>query len=96
MNEYALQTAVRCDVTFRNLAGNVADPTTVTFYVHDSEGEETDYLYGVDPEIVRVSTGIYYVLVDANKPGTWTYRFNGTGAVKAADEEQFRVLRSVF
>lgn len=96
MNTYALGADVRCSVIFKNNAGTEADPTTVTFRVRDPEGEASEFVYVSDVEVVKSATGRYYVIVDANKHGTWTYRFESTGAVKAADEEQFTVSRSVF
>ena len=96
LNDYALNADVRCSVVFVNNAGAEADPTTVTFFLHDSEGEVTELIYLTDVELVRTAAGRYYVVVDANKPGRWTYRFESTGAVKAADEKSFTVRRSVF
>lgn len=96
MNEYALGTDVVCSVIFENNLGAEADPTTVTFRLRDPEGESTAFVYNDDAQVVRTAAGRFYVIVDASKPGTWIYRFESTGAVKAADEESFKVLESAF
>ncbi|HKX83400.1 MAG TPA: hypothetical protein VJL58_04195 [Pyrinomonadaceae bacterium] len=95
-NEYPFGTQVRCSVVFRNAAGDEADPTTVTFRVRDPEGTTIVYVYNTDPELVRSAAGRFYVLVTADNTRTWIYRFEGTGAVVAADEKTFHVEESAF
>lgn len=95
-NEYPFGSEVKCSVIFKNSAGVETDPTTVTFMVRDPEGTPTAYIYGTDVEVVRTAAGRFYVLVDGNMTRTWVYRFEGTGAVKAADEKTFLIAESVF
>lgn len=94
--DYALGADVRCSVIFKDNAGTEADPSAVFFTVRDPEGVVTPYEYGTDVELVRSAAGRFYVIVDANKFGTWTYRFYSTGTGKAADEETFTVAPSAF
>lgn len=97
MNRYQKGDNVRCLATFTNVStGAVADPSTVTFSVRSPSGVITTYTYGTDAEVVKSSTGVYYVMVDANEVGIWHYRFASTGTGKAADEEKFEVEPSVF
>lgn len=94
--DYQLGAQVRCSAIFVNADGDEDDPTAVTFYQRDPEGVTTEYIYDTDPEVVRTAAGRYYVLVTASMSRTWTYRFEGTGDVVAADETTFTVAPSVF
>lgn len=87
---------VRIAGTFTTAAGNASDPAAVVAYYRDPAGTTTTLTYGTDAELVRDSTGVYHVDVDANQPGTWRYSFRGTGTGQAADESYFRVARSAF
>jgi hypothetical protein len=49
--------------------------------------------YGVDPGLVKDSTGKYHVDVDLTEPGVWKYRWRSTGVCQAAAQEQFTVRR---
>lgn len=105
INEYDLGDLVRCSnsdippfngTPFTNVAGTVIDPAAVFFQVKNPSGVVTAYTYGTDVELVKVSTGIYYVDVDANMSGTWWYRLYSTGSGQAADERSFTVAASEF
>lgn len=91
MNKYHAGDAVRCTVTFRDLAGVVADPTAVVAKYRNGSGAVTTKTYGVDAEVVKSSTGVYYIDITPDAAGTWHYRFSGTGAVIAAEEASFSV-----
>jgi ferredoxin-NADP reductase len=67
------------------------DPTTVRFSVRDPNGTVTTYLYGTDVQIVKSSTGNYYVDVNGNSDGYWVYRFYSSGTGQAAAESGFYV-----
>lgn len=60
------------------------DPTTVVFSLLDPDDIQTDYTYGVDPEVVKDAVGIYHLDVTVSKPHTWYYKIVGTGACIAA------------
>ena len=77
---------IRVTATFRDIDRNLVDPTVVTARIEDPAGTETVYIYNSGPQIVRVSVGVYYVDVDLTAKGIWYYRFEGTGAVKAASQ----------
>lgn len=94
--DYQLGAQVRCSAVFVNSGGTEDDPSAILFRQRDPEGEVTPFVYGDDVELVRSATGRFYVLVDVDKPGTWTYRFEGTGDVTAADETTFTVAPSAF
>jgi hypothetical protein len=77
-------TAVTTTATFTTPPGGTpADPTTVTLKFKSNAGE-TEWVYGVDEEIVRSSTGVYYAELDtSNTSGDWTVQWVGTGACAA-------------
>lgn len=83
MPRYQLGSLVRLTNTFRDVAGALADPTTVTITITNPAGTVTT------PTAVKDSTGIYYVDLTANVAGTWTYVWAGTGAVVATDTGYF-------
>ena len=84
----------RLTVTFTNLAGVVADPTGVSFYIRNPDGTATSYVYGTDAELVKSATGIYYVDFAVTLSGRHVYRFVGTGAVATAENGEFYARRN--
>lgn len=82
---------VRIQTTFTNTAGTATDPTDVSIVVKPPSGTETTYDYNPG-DIVKSSTGIYYLDVTANATGMWVFRWTGTGTVAQIDEGQFYVL----
>jgi hypothetical protein len=94
-NEYHLGQAVKFKGDFKNEAGALADPGTITLRVRNPEGTITTYTYAA-AEITKDAVGQYSKVVALDKEGTWKYRFEGTGAVQAADEDECLVLESVF
>lgn len=66
--------------TFRNPAGTLTNPTTVTLSIRDPAGTTTT------PTPVNASTGVYTHDLTPNLPGLWEYRIVGTGAVAEAGE----------
>lgn len=81
---------VRFSVEFRDASDQLADPSAVTFrwkLPDASGGTEASYVYVTDAELVKSATGQYYVdLAISDDPGTWKWRWVGTGALGAADE----------
>lgn len=95
-NTYDIGDVVRLDVAFTTQADVAVDPGTITVKIKNPIGTVTTYVYGVDAEVIRDSTGNYYVLIDADKEGVWYYRWEGTGANQSADEDTFTVADSQF
>lgn len=79
---------VRATATFTNSSGVVADPTAVAVSFLDPEGVKTIVSGG---SVVKDSTGVYHVDIVPEKAGVYWVRFDGTGAVIAAEEVQFTV-----
>jgi hypothetical protein len=54
------------------------------------------YIYRSDVQVVKASTGLYYIDVDANAVGYWAYRWFSLGTGQAAAERRFKVKDSDF
>ena len=95
-NNYYLGAEIRCQGTFTDVNGTAQDPAAVYAEVYDPSGNTDSYEYGVDAELVRSATGVYYVDVDCDEVGWWHYRVYATGSGQAAGEGKFLILESVF
>lgn len=94
MGVYPLHTAVTVSETF-SVLGTPTDPTTVTYKVKDPEGTETDYVFGVAPEVSNPSPGLYLLeFPPLSIPGSWVYEIIGTGTVEASGSGEFTILQS--
>jgi hypothetical protein len=80
--------------TFRNAAGALTDPTVVTFYIKSEDGDiEDTYVYGVGANVIKSSTGIFYLLQDtSDQSGVYNWRIVGTGAAVGALQGEFYVV----
>jgi hypothetical protein len=94
MASYDLGDIVRVTGTWTDSGGTATDPGTVTFTYTDPSGTATTLTYVTDAEVVKSSTGVYYVDVTANLEGTWFWRWVSTVSGAAADEGQFAVTRT--
>lgn len=89
ITNYPEGTLVTAQGTFRNSAGALADPTTVKVTVRKPDGTTTTYTYGTDSEVVKSSTGIYYINLDTtSNRGLWLYTWWSTGSVQADSGER--------
>lgn len=93
---YDVGQQVRLRGTFRNEAGELADPTAVTAKVQDAEATEVSYADAVHDSLGRFHKDITITKPSTGGGGTWYYRFEGTGAVIAAAEKAFGVKQTVF
>lgn len=87
---------VRVAAKFTDTAGTDVDPTTVVFKVRKPDGAKTTYTYGVGATIAKSSVGDYYVNFELADPGTYTFRWQGSGNYQGAVELTQAVSRSVF
>ena len=90
---------LKLTATFKNAAGQIADPTTITVSTKapGANGDVVIKSYLVDPEVVRDGVGVYSYEVTLSTGGTWTCRFVGTGTVKAASFDYvIEIERSIF
>lgn len=80
-------------VTFRNLAGEVADPAGVTFAIRAASApSETTYVYDTDAEVTRSSEGVYVAAVPVPTAEVWYYEW---WALDADSQPIVKLARSV-
>lgn len=86
ISSYDIGALVTLTGTFK-VGSTLTDPTTVTVTVVDPLGTTTN------PTATKSSTGVYTANVDLTSatPGTWKYKFAGTGACQAAEWAAFYV-----
>lgn len=93
MAEFNIGDKRRLTMTFRDVAGDLTDPTTITFLMKEPDGTKTTYISGVNAEMVSVSTGVWRVDWVIEQEGVHNFEFKGTGTVVTAEEAAFRVRR---
>lgn len=76
---------------FKNSAGALTDPTTITLRWRVAGGTETTWVYGTNNQIVRDSAGIFHADIPIVSRGLHYFRWVGTGTVAAASEGTFSV-----
>lgn len=67
------------------------DPTVITFIRQDPSGVQTEYMYGADPEVTKLTVGIYACVVTVLAAGTETWAFVTTGTCECRAEHAFVV-----
>lgn len=81
---YGTGEIVRARVTYTDPdTGLVTDPIAVSVVVRQPNGTKTTYVYGVDPELTKVSIGLYQILITLSEDGTYKWKWTGTAASKA-------------
>jgi hypothetical protein len=90
IGSYDIGALIQLTGTFKNAAGTLTDPASVTCTVRDPAGNTTT------PAATKASTGVWNATVDLTSAvaGLWWYRFAGTGTVQAAEENTFYVEAS--
>lgn len=96
MNVYDIGNLIRCPAVFRDSTNVAIDPTHVYFEFKTPASVTTVYTYGTDAELVKSSTGHYYVDVDGDEEGRWYYRWYSTGTGQAASESSFTIGETAF
>lgn len=77
------------------VAGTVnVDPDAVYAQILPPSGSASTYQYGVDDEVIKSATGVYYIDVNLGTAGTWYYRFYSTGTGQAVSPDQSLVVKS--
>lgn len=85
---------VYTSVAFKT-SGAATDPTTVTLLVQDPNGTETSYTYALG-QVTKDGTGLYSKSITMSTPGTWYYKFIGTGTCAAVDKGHLIIEDDVF
>lgn len=90
---------VRFEHTFKTLVDGVlvtTDPSTITINVKIGSGSVTPYVYGTDAEVVKSSTGVYYIDLWLTTGDTdWIVQFVGTGACEYVRTRKFHVRENL-
>jgi hypothetical protein len=94
--QYTKGQVVRVTAVFRNNAGGIADPSTITFKFLTDSGVADTYVYLTDAELARDTTGTYHVDLTLNEEGVWRYRWESTGNPATAEEGLLGVAASSF
>ena len=95
MSEFHKGSLPRLSAAFKDAAGTLGDPSTVTVKYQKPDGTEVTKVYVTDVEVVKDSVGNYHIDVSASASGVWVYRWQSTGPVTAA-EAIFTVKESEF
>lgn len=75
--------------------GVLTDPGTIIFHVQNSDGGLTVYTYLIDPEITRISTGLYLLSLDPMlPPGIYQWIAIGTGGGNWTNDGTFTILEA--
>lgn len=77
------------------VGGVLTDPTAVICEVKDPSGNVDSYSLA-GGTLTRSSLGLYYKDISIDESGDWFYRWEGTGAMEAAEETNFIVEVSEF
>lgn len=89
---------IRVKAVFKDADGTKQDPATVQVRrMEPGAVTPTAYVYGVDPEVVRLSLGTYIIDNDTTaKPGTWQFVWNSSGTYQSAGQTEFVVEEDLF
>jgi hypothetical protein len=94
-NVYQKGDEVRLAGTFTDSASAAYDPTTVIGRVKNPGDTITSYTYGVDAQMIRQATGVYYFDVHLDTVGQWWWRMESHQG-DAAAEDYIIVRRTEF
>lgn len=95
LGSFDLGDAVRISIEFQSL-GVFVDPTVVNFKFTTPGGATTVYVYGTNAELVKDSTGMYHVDINAVSRGRWLVRSWSTGTYQGADEQYFDIEQGAY
>lgn len=96
-NTYDIGDLARMSAAFTLVSnGTAANPTAVTCKVRKPDGSTVTLVYGTDAALIKDSTGNYHADIATDQFGRWYYRFEGTGAVIAAGDNEFDVRQNAF
>ncbi len=98
IQRYALGQLVRVTAHFTAIEDDGSyvdrDPTTVAVSWRKPDGVVTLKTYGTDDVVKRDNAGIYHIDIQTPLSGTYWFRWVGTGAAEAAEEDSFYVKPS--
>lgn len=86
---------IKLTATFKNSAGSVATPTTITLKLKNPAGTITTYTYA-DSQLTLDSTGVLSYTFQPTASGNWQYRFASTGTPATATEGEIYIRPTGF
>lgn len=87
---YDVDDQIRLGSTFK-INTTPTDPTVITFTYRPPTGASVTFTHGVDAELNKSGTGVYFVDLIVTSPGQWAYRWKGTGTVNTAEQAELNV-----
>jgi hypothetical protein len=96
MGTYDIDTQIQIVGSFASLiTGLPADPTIVTLYIMDPDGNEMTQTF--PGNLTKTDIGSYSWAFNVTISGDWTYKWQGVGAViVTSPDTKFTVRPSVF
>ena len=88
---YDIGDVSRIAAAFTDISAVAADPSAHSLVYEDPSGNVTTLVYGVDAEVVKASTGNYYVDLALDESGDFHYRWVSTGTGAGAQQGQLMV-----
>lgn len=84
----------RSAATFRDACDNdvLIDPDTVFVEVKDPSGNEGEYQYGINEEVVWDGAGQYHIDIPLTESGYWYFRWYSGGERPASTEKALHVI----
>ena len=93
MNEYPVGNLVSVVAHF-SISGIAINPTAVWVEVQKNT-TRTQFVYGVNPEIVMLATGTFLMNVLADVKGLYYYLWYSSGTGQAAQQKSFQVTDTI-
>lgn len=95
-NQYDLGDVVSIEGNFYNINNVPTDPSNIKCSIKSPTGTLTEYTYGHDDEVEKVSEGKFTCDVEVSEVGTYYYKWYGWGGIEATEEGYFFVKESYF
>lgn len=78
---------------FKDKHGTLINPTAVEVTIRYPDLSETTFVYGVDAEVVRESTGVYYINIDTTGlAGDFDAKWVSTGVGQGVSQTSFTTI----
>ena len=82
---FATGETIRARATYTDPdTGTLIDPATVSVAIRAPSGGITTYVYQTDPELSKVSLGVFQVSIPLSEVGTYKWKWTGTATNKSA------------
>ena len=98
IDAFSYGSRLKLTATFRDPASKaIVDPDNVRVRIVGPHGSPYyAYVFGTDPEIIKVSAGVFQATVTCDKHGPWSYRFECWGTHTGGSDRHFAIRDSTF